>query len=116
MLRANRGRVKRGAALPRSGVARDHPVAAVALGQLQAAVGAAEQGGNVAAIDRKRGQATAEGDHLRVAAGFGPERPVAHRTAQAVQAFPRRSDEHTSELQSLMRLSYAVSCFKKQKI
>src|SRR3546814_7022334 len=25
-----------------------------------------------------------------------------------------RSEEHTSELQSLMRLSYAVLCFKKQ--
>src|SRR3546814_4015734 len=27
----------------------------------------------------------------------------------------RRSEEHTSELQSLMRISYAVICFKKQK-
>src|SRR3546814_2206736 len=26
-----------------------------------------------------------------------------------------RSEEHTSELQSLMRTSYAVCCFKKQK-
>src|SRR3546814_6160670 len=26
-----------------------------------------------------------------------------------------RSEEHTSELQSLMRLSYAVSCLKKKK-
>src|SRR3546814_5281004 len=35
-------------------------------------------------------------------------------------AFPRmnnisRSEEHTSELQSLMRISYAVFCLKKQK-
>src|SRR3546814_8606366 len=28
----------------------------------------------------------------------------------------RRSEEHTSELQSLMRISYAVFCLKKQKI
>src|SRR3546814_9856774 len=28
----------------------------------------------------------------------------------------RRSEEHTSELQSLMRLSYTVSCLKKKKI
>src|SRR3546814_1308739 len=28
---------------------------------------------------------------------------------------PRRSEEHTSELQSLMRNSYAVFCLKKQK-
>src|SRR3546814_9010200 len=27
-----------------------------------------------------------------------------------------RSEEHTSELQSLMRISYAVFCLKKQKI
>src|SRR3546814_6101406 len=28
---------------------------------------------------------------------------------------PSRSEEHTSELQSLMRISYAVFCLKKQK-
>src|SRR3546814_1465791 len=32
----------------------------------------------------------------------------------AVIAFPR-SEEHTSELQSLMRISYAVFCLKKKK-
>src|SRR3546814_3987639 len=30
-------------------------------------------------------------------------------------AMPRRSEEHTSELQSLMRISYAVFCLKKKK-
>src|SRR3546814_2495893 len=29
---------------------------------------------------------------------------------------PPRSEEHTSELQSLMRISYAVFCLKKKKI
>src|SRR3546814_2138699 len=29
---------------------------------------------------------------------------------------PTRSEEHTSELQSLMRISYAVFCLKKKKI
>src|SRR3546814_2854209 len=29
---------------------------------------------------------------------------------------PQRSEEHTSELQSLMRISYAVFCLKKKKI
>src|SRR3546814_8489567 len=29
--------------------------------------------------------------------------------------FPDRSEEHTSELQSLMRISYAVFCLKKKK-
>src|SRR3546814_1872544 len=31
------------------------------------------------------------------------------------QAHRRRSEEHTSELQSLMRISYAVVCLKKNK-
>src|SRR3546814_8215328 len=30
------------------------------------------------------------------------------------QIFGRRSEEHTSELQSLMRISYAVFCLKKK--
>src|SRR3546814_1291097 len=30
-------------------------------------------------------------------------------------ARPQRSEEHTSELQSLMRISYAVFCLKKKK-
>src|SRR3546814_3233252 len=35
-------------------------------------------------------------------------------TAQ-LKRFTRRSEEHTSELQSLMRISYAVFCLKKKK-
>src|SRR3546814_3125562 len=31
------------------------------------------------------------------------------------KARTRRSEEHTSELQSLMRISYAVFCLKKKK-
>src|SRR3546814_5258516 len=30
-------------------------------------------------------------------------------------SIPHRSEEHTSELQSLMRISYAVFCLKKKK-
>src|SRR3546814_1656953 len=33
----------------------------------------------------------------------------------ACSAASRRSEEHTSELQSLMRISYAVFCLKKKK-
>src|SRR3546814_6567982 len=37
------------------------------------------------------------------------------RTASAVlSTLPGRSEEHTSELQSLMRISYAVFCLKKK--
>src|SRR3546814_2694300 len=34
---------------------------------------------------------------------------------QVKTAGPSRSEEHTSELQSLMRISYAVFCLKKKK-
>src|SRR3546814_4920702 len=36
-------------------------------------------------------------------------------SAQFRLAKPDRSEEHTSELQSLMRISYAVFCLKKKK-
>src|SRR3546814_3900758 len=37
------------------------------------------------------------------------------RRAQLVTHHRQRSEEHTSELQSLMRISYAVFCLKKKK-
>src|SRR3546814_9851761 len=37
------------------------------------------------------------------------------RTTDPVRMYMRRSDEHTSELQSLMRTSYAVFCLTKKK-
>src|SRR3546814_1922041 len=36
------------------------------------------------------------------------------RPVQAGNPDPMRSEEHTSELQSLMRISYAVFCLKKK--
>src|SRR3546814_3897588 len=46
-----------------------------------------------------------------------PERllPIAVDRNQPPMARPTRSEEHTSELQSLMRISYAVFCLKKKK-
>src|SRR3546814_3614054 len=38
-----------------------------------------------------------------------------HYLLPAFRAWRRRSEEHTSELQSLMRISYAVFCLKKKK-
>src|SRR3546814_4710536 len=35
-------------------------------------------------------------------------------TARALDLLEERSEEHTSELQSLMRISYAVFCLKKK--
>src|SRR3546814_9632962 len=61
------------------------------------------------------GEGVAEGFELLadlvdepVAAEFGAG--DAHQQVAAV-----RSEEHTSELQSLMRISYAVFCLKKKK-
>src|SRR3546814_1853796 len=44
---------------------------------------------------------------------FVADADVAAREAVAVGS--ERSEEHTSELQSLMRISYAVFCLKKKK-
>src|SRR3546814_1596577 len=43
----------------------------------------------------------------------GPH-PTWYGWLQAVGTDPERSEEHTSELQSLMRISYAVFCLKTQ--
>src|SRR3546814_2593011 len=40
---------------------------------------------------------------------------IRHLTSKTCCAFRNRSEEHTSELQSLMRISYAVFCLKKKK-
>src|SRR3546814_9077921 len=37
------------------------------------------------------------------------------RSGTVLHGFMIRSEEHTSELQSLMRISYAVFCLKKKK-
>src|SRR3546814_2725341 len=50
----------------------------------------------------------------RQGAGRGAVLFARHRWA-AVSLFGERSEEHTSELQSLMRISYAVFCLKKKK-
>src|SRR3546814_6775248 len=39
-----------------------------------------------------------------------------HRGDRRLAGAGYRSEEHTSELQSLMRISYAVFCLKKKKI
>src|SRR3546814_7962528 len=43
-------------------------------------------------------------------------RPLTEADVQAAPAEQTRSEEHTSELQSLMRISYAVFCLKKKNI
>src|SRR3546814_9754009 len=48
------------------------------------------------------------------ATGQGGEN-LRDRAGNLVGGTLRRSEEHTSELQSLMRISYAVFCLKKKK-
>src|SRR3546814_10912869 len=55
------------------------------------------------------------GDRAAVPAGFGLGRGEQLRQAPGILAQRARSEEHTSELQSLMRISYAVFCLKKKK-
>src|SRR3546814_5715230 len=73
------------------------------------------------------------GEHALARLGVSPPRPrrlavheagdrhqhieharVLPRAGDPAQAAIQRSEEHTSELQSLMRLSYAVICLKKK--
>src|SRR3546814_10275247 len=76
-------------------------------------------------ISRIQGAASA---HLRPADPAGrllasplPRRRPAYRRGHPFRLLRTwrqglRSEEHTSELQSLMRISYAVFCLKKKKI
>src|SRR3546814_10064193 len=41
---------------------------------------------------------------------------IAHKVDAPINGDNRRSEEHTSELQSLMRISYAVFCLNKKTI
>src|SRR3546814_4981261 len=64
----------------------------------------AQRGGH----DHAGGQAA---ERRNAGAGVIAAQPQAARPHRQV----RRSEEHTSELQSLMRISYAVFCLKKKK-
>src|SRR3546814_9414235 len=51
----------------------------------------------------------------RVLQGFAKHSPVPVINMETITHPCQRSEEHTSELQSLMRISYAVFCLKKNK-
>src|SRR3546814_5148487 len=50
---------------------------------------------------------------LQFVDGLNPAQWEALRFLATANKYSRRSEEHTSELQSLMRISYAVFCLKK---
>src|SRR3546814_5168587 len=70
-----------------------------------APVGEFERGVDVRPDPARRRQRVDRRDILGAALGKAP--PIFARA--------HRSEEHTSELQSLMRISYAVFCLKKKK-
>src|SRR3546814_2653464 len=95
------------------------PVAAPAAGRIELTLGAQEFGeprmrrldlparrpamvGEVVAAAVREGEVDERAEAVRC--GGKPGSVVAHR-----------SEEHTSELQSLMRISYAVFCLKKKR-
>src|SRR3546814_8675409 len=61
-----------------------------------------------------RSQSPKRRDTSRTIVPGSSARP-AQRAVASIRSNPR-SEEHTSELQSLMRISYAVFCLKKKKI
>src|SRR3546814_2185196 len=64
------------------------------------------QGGDVGSI----------GAQMQVEHVLDPQQVFLHRGRDGVEQRAVRSEEHTSELQSLMRISYAVFCLKKKNI
>src|SRR3546814_9266814 len=103
--RESRG-ARAGMAISRSGWRRS---SAPTAGTLAAAIASNDAilAAAIAILARRRGARTASGPGQH-AAGERHEESA----PQCVQA---RSEEHTSELQSLMRISYAVFCLKKNK-
>src|SRR3546814_2309736 len=99
-------------------IAPAHPHRHVAVGELQ------PQQPRLARLARRRDDRAAAIAHHRIAAR--QERARVERGEQPPHSFEqrpvavpapreqRRSEEHTSELQSLMRISYAVFCLKKK--
>src|SRR3546814_6410498 len=62
-------------------------------------------------LERNLAAALRHHPHRRVGIGSVPA-GIGH---VVIKLIVRRSEEHTSELQSLMRISYAVFCLKKKK-
>src|SRR3546814_3885486 len=97
--------------------------AGTALARTGAATRRSRRGGVRAGGDRDRGARGIAVGTVRTGAGcrpragcggVGADRRVPVRARPRDTAVDHRSEEHTSELQSLMRISYAVFCLKKK--
>src|SRR3546814_2295504 len=74
-----------------------------------------DDGGNLTALAGTRAVAKEESGPVRATVLVRRERqPFLGRLEQTGDVALERSEEHTSELQSLMRISYAVFCLKKK--
>src|SRR3546814_1864087 len=77
--------------------------------------------GALLALARNRGDSTGEKRLITFHVAAKPRVLVEARAGLCIGkiapdgGFLERSEEHTSELQSLMRISYAVFCLKKKK-
>src|SRR3546814_3434428 len=78
--------------------------------EIEAIVGALPEVALAAVV----GRADAKWDERPVLV-IEPRKGVDISDAALLDALRGRSEEHTSELQSLMRISYAVFCLKKKK-
>src|SRR3546814_2180383 len=103
----------------RQGQAHDHGLGLCLDGQLRYATVVASSiaravdgvvGGRHGASAVREGHPDALGAEVEAQDPHGPAVPAAARTVSRAA----RSEEHTSELQSLMRISYAVFCLKKK--
>src|SRR3546814_6549250 len=72
--------------------------------------------GVVKELKVKVGDSLSEGGVVAVIEAAGDDAPAGSGDeAKKTETPSRRSEEHTSELQSLMRISYAVFCLKNKK-
>src|SRR3546814_5400501 len=86
------------------------PLLAAAIGAMSAAPAMAQTPTQRGPDARIREVNYTDGNVIQIRSAF--------RTATQIEFAPGeviRSEEHTSELQSLMRISYAVFCLKKKK-
>src|SRR3546814_2976831 len=86
---------------------RDRRVLADAVAQIEDVRAIVERGENAVNARIERGAAGEQGERIEISL---------YRHAFGQDRIRPRSEEHTSELQSLMRISYAVFCLKNKKM
>src|SRR3546814_1263252 len=83
-------------------------------GRVGGAGGAAWRPGDVAVRAAAGPRAAGDRRAAQRGTGKGGRVPAVHARGHRHRGDGHRSEEHTSELQSLMRISYAVFCLKKK--